>query len=36
MAQNTKMQTVEKNNKTKEVEVKEETVSESVFIHLTM
>ena len=36
MAQNTKMQTEEKNNKIKEVEAKEETVSESVFIHLTM
>ena len=36
MAENTKMQTEDKNNKTKEVEAKEETVGESVFFHLTM
>ena len=36
MAQNTKMQTEDKNNTTKEVEAKEETVGESVFFHLTM
>ena len=29
------MQIEEKSNETKEVEAKEETVSESVFIHLT-
>ena len=30
------MQTEEKNNEAKEVEVKEETVYESVFIHLNL
>ena len=30
------MQTEDKNNKTKEVEAKEETVGESVFFHLTV
>ena len=35
MAQNTIIQTKEENNQEKEFRAKEETVSESVFIHLT-
>ena len=35
MAQNTIIQTKEENNQEKEFRAKEETVSKSVFIHLT-